>query len=88
MKKEVKAGNKATTGPLHRGKCDYKRILISLPDWMAEELSSIFLQEQEYSRTRLIEWWLAKGLGYTKKTYAEKCKKSGKAETRKSRKKP
>jgi len=82
MEKKSKAKIKPRGRPRLRAECEYVTITISIPGWMARKLSDIFLQKMEPSRKKLIEWYLAKCLGYSKKTYAKKCKEEARKESK------
>ena len=82
MMKKSTTQVKSKGRPRLRAECKYVNISISIPAWMARKLTDIFLQEMEPSRRKLIEWFLAKCLGYSKKTYAKKCEQEARKESK------
>jgi len=83
MDKISKTPIKPKGRPRLRSECEYVNMTVSVPAWMAKKLSAIFLQEREPSRKMLIEWYLAKCLGYSKKSYAKKCEDEARKESKK-----
>lgn len=82
MKKNSGTEVKTRGRPRLRAECKYVNLSISIPEWMARKLTDIFLQEKEPSRRKLIERFLAKCLGYSKKTYAKKCEQEARKESK------
>jgi len=83
MKKKTKKSKKSIGRPKVRPGCEYVRVNLDIPAWMAEKLSSIFLKEGRASRNKLIEWVLAAFLGYDNKTYIKKCEDEARKESKK-----
>lgn len=82
MKKKAEKPIKSRGRPRLRADCKYVEIGISVPAWMARKLSNTFLEEKQSSRVKLIEWYLAKCLGYNKKSYVEKCEEEAQKESK------
>jgi len=88
MKPKTKKSKKTTAKSKGRGRpkvrpgCEYVRVHLDIPAWMAEKLSGRFLKEGRSSRNKLIEWVLAAFLGYDDKDYANKCKAEARKEAK------
>lgn len=83
MNKKSEVSEKSIGRPKIRSGCEYVRVNLDIPVWMAEKLSSIFLKEGRASRNKLIEWILADYLGYTNNTFEKKCENEAKKKTKK-----